>query len=70
MFKKNSLFIVLMFVPGFLSSLLKYKSRLFSVSGCTKQMMEVQGVLGVGIGSNENAIVSQTPNLTMMGQQI
>ncbi len=32
--------------------------------------MEMQGVLGVGIGSNENAIVSRPPKLTKIGPQI
>jgi len=48
---------------GFLTSLLQYEARLFSLSGCTESMMEMQGILGIGIGSNENLIVSQPPNL-------
>ena len=48
---------------GFLKYLLQHESRLFSLSACSEPMMEMQRVLGIGIGSNEDEIVPRPPNL-------
>ena len=47
-------------LQGFLKHLLQYESRLFTLA---PSMMDMQVMLGVGAGSQENQMVSQTPKV-------
>jgi len=50
-------------------SLLQYEARLFSLSGCSEAMMEMQSILGIGIECNENVVVSRPPNLPNLSKR-
>ena len=41
----------------------QYESQLFSLSACTTSIMEMQRLLGLGIGSDEHKIIAHIPNL-------
>ena len=51
-------------LQGFLKHLLQYESRLFTLSS---SMMEMQQILGLGIGSQENRMVRRHPNVGSQG---